>query len=211
MLQFIGSQRVGHDLVAEQQLQALFPTYTPTKIYLCLYLSFLLAPQPPRFRCSSSSSRLLSSSSFLNPPFPTSQKLSSITSYVQPFSRTVLSAAGLPQNKQVRERVPNRSHWFFFSKYHCLQCFRYIVRTHARVCARVCVCVRVCAGFPGGSVIKNPPAMQETQEKLHSVPESGRSPGGGNGNPLQYSCLENPMDRGAWWAKVFGLQRVRHD
>ena len=35
-----------------------------------------------------------------------------------------------------------------------------------------------------------------------SIPESGRSPGGGNGNPLQYSCLENPMDRGAWWAKV---------
>ena len=34
------------------------------------------------------------------------------------------------------------------------------------------------------------------------IPESGRSPGGGNGNPLQYSCLENPMDRGAWWTTV---------
>ena len=39
----------------------------------------------------------------------------------------------------------------------------------------------------------------------------GRSPGEGNGNPLQYSCLGNPMDRGAWRATVHGLQRVRHD
>ena len=38
-----------------------------------------------------------------------------------------------------------------------------------------------------------------------SIPESGRSPGEGNGNPLQYSCLENPMDRGAWWATVHGV------
>ena len=44
-----------------------------------------------------------------------------------------------------------------------------------------------------------------------SVPGSGRSPGEGNGNPLQYSCLGNPMDRGAWWATVRGVTRVRHD
>ena len=44
-----------------------------------------------------------------------------------------------------------------------------------------------------------------------SIPGSGRSPGEGNGNPLQYSCLENPMDRGAWWATVHGVERVRHD
>ena len=43
-------------------------------------------------------------------------------------------------------------------------------------------------------------------------PESGRAPGGGNGNPLQYSCLENPMDRGAWWAAVHvGRKRVPYD
>ena len=42
-----------------------------------------------------------------------------------------------------------------------------------------------------------------------SSPGSGRSPGGGDGNPLQYSCLENPMNRGAWQAAVVGLQRVR--
>ena len=43
------------------------------------------------------------------------------------------------------------------------------------------------------------------------IPGLGRSPGKGNGNPLQYSCLENPMDRGAWQATVHGSQRVRHD
>ena len=43
------------------------------------------------------------------------------------------------------------------------------------------------------------------------IPGSGRSPGEGNGNPLQYSCLENPMDGGAWWATARGVTRVRHD
>ena len=43
------------------------------------------------------------------------------------------------------------------------------------------------------------------------IPGSGRSPGEGNGNPLQYSCLGNPMDRGAWWATVHGVARVGHD
>ena len=49
-------------------------------------------------------------------------------------------------------------------------------------------------GFPGGSVIKNPPA---NSGDMWLIPWSGRSPGEGNGNPLQYSCLGNPMDRGA--------------
>ena len=48
-------------------------------------------------------------------------------------------------------------------------------------------------------------------EDLSSIPESGRSPGVGNGNPLQYSCLQNPMDRGAWQATVHGVARVRYD
>ena len=63
-------------------------------------------------------------------------------------------------------------------------------------------------GFPGGSEIK---ASACNVGDLGSIPGSGRSPGEGNGNPLQYSCLENPMDGGAWWATVHGLQRVRHD
>ena len=44
---------------------------------------------------------------------------------------------------------------------------------------------------------------------LGSIPGSGRSPGEGNGNPLQYSCLENPMDGGAWWATVHGVAKSR--
>ena len=50
--------------------------------------------------------------------------------------------------------------------------------------------------------IKNPPAMQETKGGTGSILGSGRSPGGGNGNPLQYSCLKNPMDIGIWQATV---------
>ena len=53
------------------------------------------------------------------------------------------------------------------------------------------------SGFPGGSVVKNPPANAGDVGDVCSIPGSGRSPGGGNGNPLQYSCLENSMDRGA--------------
>ena len=52
--------------------------------------------------------------------------------------------------------------------------------------------------------------MQETED-VFLIPGSGRSPGGGHGNPVQYSCLENPMDRGAWEATVHGVSRVRQD
>ena len=54
------------------------------------------------------------------------------------------------------------------------------------------------------SVVKNPPA-NAGDEDVGSIPGSGRSSGGGRGNPLQYSCLENPMDRGAWRAVVHGV------
>ena len=53
--------------------------------------------------------------------------------------------------------------------------------------------------------VKNLSEMQETQEDAGSIPGLGRSPGEGDGNPLQNSCLKNPKDRGAWWATV---QRV---
>ena len=64
-------------------------------------------------------------------------------------------------------------------------------------------------GFPGGSVLKNPPADAGDTGDVGSVPRLGRSPRVGNGNPFQYSCLENSMDRGAWQAKVQGLQKSR--
>ena len=51
-------------------------------------------------------------------------------------------------------------------------------------------------------VVKNPPSNARDTRDVGSIPGSGRPPGGGNGNPLQYSCLGNPMDRGAWWATV---------
>ena len=59
--------------------------------------------------------------------------------------------------------------------------------------------------FPCGAVVKNPPANVGDTRKVGSIPGSERSPGVGNGNPFQYSCLENPMDRGAWEATVHGV------
>ena len=71
-------------------------------------------------------------------------------------------------------------------------------------------------GFPGGASGKET-ACQKKKKKLlanagdirdvGSIPGLGRSPGEGNGKPLQYSCLENPMDRGAWWAIVHGVAK----
>ena len=60
--------------------------------------------------------------------------------------------------------------------------------------------------FPGDSEVKVPVC---NVGDLGSIPVWGRSPGEGNGNPLQYSCLENPMDRGAWWATVHGVTKSR--
>ena len=58
--------------------------------------------------------------------------------------------------------------------------------------------------FPGGSLIK---ILHPIVGDTGSVPGLGRSPGDGNGSPLQYSCLENPMDKGAWWATVHGVTK----
>ena len=60
------------------------------------------------------------------------------------------------------------------------------------------------SGFPGGSEVK---ASARNARNLGSIPGSGISPGEGNGNPLQYSCLKNPMDRGAWRATVHGVAK----
>ena len=60
--------------------------------------------------------------------------------------------------------------------------------------------------FPGGSEVK---VSACNVGDLGSIPGSGRSPGEGNGNPLQYFCLENPMDGRAWWATVHGVAKIR--
>ena len=93
---------------------------------------------------------------------------------------------------------------------------------------RVCVHVRMCekesvegqvegtymkviiwifGGFSGGSVVKNLPTNTGDTGDVGLIPGWERSPGEGNGNPLQYSCLENPMDWGAWWSTVHGVTK----
>ena len=56
-------------------------------------------------------------------------------------------------------------------------------------------------------MVKNPPASAEDAQDASLIPWSGRSPGGEHGNPLQYSCLENPMDRGAWQVTLQGVAK----
>ena len=68
---------------------------------------------------------------------------------------------------------------------------------------------RGCRGSPGGPRGKDPPANAGNARGNGLAPGLRRSPGGGNGNPLQYPCLENPMDRGAWWATVHGAAESR--
>ena len=64
-------------------------------------------------------------------------------------------------------------------------------------------------GFPSGPVVQNPPVNARDIRDKCSVPGLGISPVGGHGNSLQHSSLENPMDRGAWWAAVHGVTKSR--
>ena len=69
-----------------------------------------------------------------------------------------------------------------------------------------------CSGGQGHAsqaalAVKDLPVNAGDVRNVGSIPGSGRSLGEGNGNPLQYSCLENPMDRGAWWATVYGITK----
>ena len=66
--------------------------------------------------------------------------------------------------------------------------------------------ISIAKGFPGGSEVK---ASASNVGDPGSIPGLGRSPGEGNGNPLQNFCLENPTDRGAWWAAVHGVTKSR--
>ena len=66
-------------------------------------------------------------------------------------------------------------------------------------------------GFPGGTAVKNLLANAGDLRDLGVIPGWRRSPGGGHGNPLQYSCLENPTDRGTLWVTVHGVTKCQHD
>ena len=71
------------------------------------------------------------------------------------------------------------------------------------------LCVSVASTMPGSSMIKNPPANAGDTRDAGSIPGWGRFPEGGTGNPLQYSCLENPMDRWAWGATACGVAKTQ--
>ena len=91
---------------------------------------------------------------------------------------------------------------------HCTNCFVNLSLSHSLT---VCIYIYMyifnrCVGFLGGSAVNNPCACVGD---TGSVPGSRRSPGEGNGNPLQYSCLENSIDRGAWWTTVHGSWKIQ--
>ena len=82
--------------------------------------------------------------------------------------------------------------WFGTHKHHCVSLYGYNCNLW---------------GFPGGTVVKKLSANVGNSRDAGWIPGSGRSLAEGNGNPLQYSCLENPMDRRAWWAAVHGVTK----
>ena len=82
---------------------------------------------------------------------------------------------------------------------HCLASFVYLTRKTYLLYSL--------GSFLGGAVVKNPPANAGDARDMGLIPGSGRSPGGRNGNPVQYTCLENPMDRGGWWGAVHGVAK----
>ena len=83
----------------------------------------------------------------------------------------------------------------------------YTARNLVLILSHILDVVSPLKGFPGGTVVKNPSANAGDSRDVGLIPGSGRSPGVGNGNPLQYSCLENSMDRRCWWATVHGVTK----
>ena len=74
----------------------------------------------------------------------------------------------------------------------------------------ICLFLPIYLVFSNAAVVKNPPTNAKDARDVGLMSRLGRSPREGNGNPLQYSCLENPMHRGAWQATVHGVARVGH-
>ena len=78
---------------------------------------------------------------------------------------------------------------------------------YIHICIYIHICTYIFRASQVALLVENPPANARDVRDRGLIPGSGRSPGGGNGNPLQYSCLENPMDRGAWWAMVHSVTK----
>ena len=117
---------------------------------------------------------------------------------------------------QARTRLNSRQPWVSLCWSMSGICLTQITEgTRARPgsghCDSNCICSLTTStwwkGFPSGSVVKNPPANTGASGDVGLIPGSERSLGGGNGNPLQYSCWDNPMDRGAWWSTVHGVSK----
>ena len=94
----------------------------------------------------------------------------------------------------------------------CMHTYMHCIHTCLFVNIYVCVCLHVhmCASQMV-LVVKNLPSNARDLRDMGLIPGSGRPPQGGYGNPLQYSWLENPMERGAWWATVHGLPKSPHN
>ena len=105
-----------------------------------------------------------------------------------------------------RKQASQFRDFFFFpstAKFHHQPCIRFLCTIYEESIFGSFI---LFLGFPGGSEVK---ASDCNAGDLGSIPVLGRSPGEGNGNPLQYSCLENPMDGGAWWATVHRVTKSR--
>ena len=94
--------------------------------------------------------------------------------------------------------------FFFFLSIYCWICAHYW-KFRKKLSPTIITAYFFARAFPGGTVAKNLPANAGDTGDASSIPGSGRSPGIGNDNPVQYSCLENSMNRGAWWATVRGV------
>ena len=118
-------------------------------------------------------------------------------------------AYGTPMSSQPSCWLHRPVHPLFISEFgtHCYPfyaCLLGISKPNEILYGSIFVQLVSSCGFPSGSEGKEPACNAEDPG---SIPGSGRSPGEGNGNPLQYSCLENPMDRGAWQAVVHGVAK----
>ena len=125
---------------------------------------------------------------------------------------TMQQVTGLRRNQthSKKKPVPEKHHHFLFSLFGCTGLLL-LLSSSGTWASPVAVCWLSCPEAHGilGFPVTQGPACNVGDRAL--TPGLGRSPGEGNGYPLQYSCLENSMDREAWWATSMRLQRVRHD